>query len=447
MNNVPDPHLDTILIVEDDAIIRRMLEVSLERAGGYRVLSAEDGEQGLQRAIEDRPDALILDLSLPGMNGLDLMQDLVRRNLTLPTVIITAHTDATTIIRAFRLGAKNLLPKPFSVRDLQETLERTLSEARLARQAQELTAALNVANRGLQRQVRNWEVLNDIAQGMITLTDEREIYRRVVANTSRILDVQGTAILLLDESGTFIAQELTVLPSSGAAEADSPGFRDVRIELAGTVAGWVVAEGRPLLVDNTATDPRFRSALAGRPGSARGTGPWSVVCVPLQVQQRVIGVLEVLKRAESSGAGEPSDFTAQDLDIMRILASWVTFAIENVRLGESRQKMAAARTLAQTVVTLAHHVNNQLMACFLELDRLRWAGASGRTPNANRVAAPRLDAISLTESTNAIQTSLNRIQEVIQALSRLQDVPTVRYVGETEMIDLDAVLNRPAPEE
>ena len=454
MNAIPDLSFDTVLIVEDDAVIRRMLEASLERTGGYTVLSSGDGVEGLRRAIEERPDVLILDLSLPGMNGLDLMEELNRRNLLIPTIIITAHADANHITRAFRLGAKNLLPKPFSVRDLQETLESVLSEARMARQAQELTASLAAANRSLQRKVGNWEVLNDIAQGMITLTDEREIYQQGVTHISRILDVEATSVLLLDEAGTHIAEELTVhsperLPAAEAgADPASPAFRDVYVELQGTVAGHVVTEGAPLALTHAGTDPHFRASSSGTPLRAHANwyaadvgGARSVICVPLIVQERVIGVLEILNRMNGTVADiDHPDFAAEELDIVRVLASWITFAIQNVRLGESRQKLAAAQTLAQTVTTLAHHVNNPLMACFLELDRLRLASAPEAGRGGAAGAQPQLDSALLAETTDTIQSSLERIHEVIKALTELRDVRTVRDIDDQDMIDLDAVL-------
>jgi DNA-binding response OmpR family regulator len=448
MHDTQLAHLDTVLIIEDDAIIRQMLEVSLERTGDYIVLSAGDGAEGLHLAIDNNPDILVLDLALPGTDGLDLMQELARRNFSIPTIIITAHTDARTIIHAFRLGAKNLLPKPFSVRELQDVVASTLTETHLARQAREHTEALGVAHRSLQRRIRNWEVLNDIAQGMITLTEERDIYRRVLANINRIVDEQATSILLLDETGAYIAQELAVLAPADA-ESPPPKFRDVRIELEGTVAGRVVSAGTPLLVANTASDPHYRADTGGPPlrphlsVNESAGGPRRVVCVPLRVQQRTIGVLEVLSRISNGDASaEPPDFMAQDLELVQLLASWVTLAIENVRLSESRQKMAATQTLAQTVVTLAHHVNNQLMICFLELDRLQRSGVPEPTAGAHGGASTLLDSGILTEVTENIHGSLNHIHKVIRGLTRLQDAPTVRYVGGTDMIDLHTILDQ-----
>ncbi len=124
-----------ILIVEDEARIRGFLARAFE-AEGFGVEVAEDGEQGLARALLGSPDLVILDLLLPGRDGLDTLRELHRQRSDLPVLILSARTDLETKLRGFELGAVDYVAKPFSV---DELLARARVHLRHARAAQDET--------------------------------------------------------------------------------------------------------------------------------------------------------------------------------------------------------------------------------------------------------------------------------------------------------------------
>lgn len=108
-----------ILVVDDDEDIRRMLALLLERED-YEVLTAEDGPEGLQKALALRPDLIILDLALPGLSGLEVCQR-VREHphmANTPIMILSATTDLADFDAAQKLGAAMFAPKPFRAREL-----------------------------------------------------------------------------------------------------------------------------------------------------------------------------------------------------------------------------------------------------------------------------------------------------------------------------------------
>jgi DNA-binding response OmpR family regulator len=106
-----------ILIIEDEVRILAFLARGLQ-AESYTVDCVADGRQGLERALADVHDLVILDLGLPGADGLDLLRELQRERPELPVLILSARSDLQTKLRGFELGASDYLPKPFSLDEL-----------------------------------------------------------------------------------------------------------------------------------------------------------------------------------------------------------------------------------------------------------------------------------------------------------------------------------------
>ena len=105
-----------ILIVDDEPKIVRLVSDYLE-AAGFGVLTARSGEEALMRVRTERPDLVVLDLGLPGLDGLDVTRTL-RRDGELPVIMLTARDDETDRIIGLELGADDYVTKPFSPREL-----------------------------------------------------------------------------------------------------------------------------------------------------------------------------------------------------------------------------------------------------------------------------------------------------------------------------------------
>jgi DNA-binding response OmpR family regulator len=121
---------ETILLVEDDPDIVELLQFNLRREG-YTVLSSGDGNAGLALASERRPSLIVLDLMLPGMEGLEVCRELRRRpgTATIPIVILTAKGDEADIVLGLGLGADDYVTKPFSPRQLIARIQAVLRRA------------------------------------------------------------------------------------------------------------------------------------------------------------------------------------------------------------------------------------------------------------------------------------------------------------------------------
>jgi two-component system KDP operon response regulator KdpE len=100
-----------VLVIDDEVQIRRLLQLTLE-TDGYKVLKAESGEEGIRRAAMDRPDAVVLDLGLPDMDGVEVLKRL-REWATIPVIILSVRNSETEIISCLDAGADDYLVKPY----------------------------------------------------------------------------------------------------------------------------------------------------------------------------------------------------------------------------------------------------------------------------------------------------------------------------------------------
>ena len=114
-----------ILVVEDDPAIRRGVVDAL-RFQGYVVSEASNGDEALSIALEARHDLLLLDLILPGKQGLEILHEVRLAYPTLPVIILTAKGDETDRVNGLKLGADDYVVKPFSVKELLARVEAVL---------------------------------------------------------------------------------------------------------------------------------------------------------------------------------------------------------------------------------------------------------------------------------------------------------------------------------
>jgi len=124
---------ELVLVIEYEKEIRDLVRYNLEKAG-YRVAAAGDGEEGLRQAFAARPDALVLDLMLPGVNGLEVLREVRSEPLTrdLPVLVLTARSAEMDKLLGFEHGADDYLTKPFSPRELVARVRALVRRARPA---------------------------------------------------------------------------------------------------------------------------------------------------------------------------------------------------------------------------------------------------------------------------------------------------------------------------
>jgi two-component system alkaline phosphatase synthesis response regulator PhoP len=121
-----------ILVVDDEHNIIELVVYNLKTAG-YETISAEDGKTGLALAIEEKPDLILLDVMLPGMNGLDVCRELRNEyQLRMPIIMLTARADEIDKVLGLEFGADDYMTKPFSIRELMARIKAALRRSETA---------------------------------------------------------------------------------------------------------------------------------------------------------------------------------------------------------------------------------------------------------------------------------------------------------------------------
>src|SRR3954466_3435961 len=139
--NLPGDSLGSILIIDDEAAIRESLETLLELEG-YRIATAENGEDGLARIAERPFDLILLDFALPDRNGLEILTDIRDRDPNLAVIMITAYGTVEDAVRAMQSGAVNFLQKPWDNEKLLADVRAAVARQRAEEENVQLKRAL-----------------------------------------------------------------------------------------------------------------------------------------------------------------------------------------------------------------------------------------------------------------------------------------------------------------
>ena len=124
------PSGETILVIEDDRALREGLALNFE-IHGYEVETAADGEDGMRKAFDLKPDLIVLDIMLPGWSGLDILTELRDRYQDVPVLILSARGTTDNKVEGLRIGADDYLAKPFELPELLARVEAMLRRRRV----------------------------------------------------------------------------------------------------------------------------------------------------------------------------------------------------------------------------------------------------------------------------------------------------------------------------
>ena len=187
----------TILVIDDEAAIRDSLRMILEY-DGYDTLLAPSGQEGLARVAGDRPDLVLLDVKMPGLDGLEILRRLRELDELLPVVMISGHGTVSTAVEATKLGAFDFLEKPLSSERVRLSLRNALNQ------------------RQLTAENRSWRLAAEVRHEMI---GESPALARVTEEIRRAAPVRS-AVLVQGESG--VGKELV----ARAIHRNSPRARE-----------------------------------------------------------------------------------------------------------------------------------------------------------------------------------------------------------------------------
>ena len=175
------PDSSTILLVDDEDSVQKLLTYPLER-DGFRVVSARDGEEALTRFAEERVDLVVLDIMLPKLDGLEVCKRL-RAESSVPIIMLTARDDEFDTVLGLELGADDYITKPFSIREFRSRVRALLRRAGASRRDVPAAEPLTAGNLSLDPDRREAKV--DGRSLELTYV-EFELLRTLVAQPGKV---------------------------------------------------------------------------------------------------------------------------------------------------------------------------------------------------------------------------------------------------------------------
>jgi FixJ family two-component response regulator len=154
----------TVFVIDDDDLVRAAIQGMLKSVG-LRSETFGAAQEFLRSKRPDGPSCLVLDVRLPGVNGLDFQHELAEAGIRIPIIFITGHGDIPMSVKAMKSGAVEFLTKPFRDQDLLDAIHQALDRDRVARQQQSELAELRKHYESLT--VREREVMGLVVRGML----------------------------------------------------------------------------------------------------------------------------------------------------------------------------------------------------------------------------------------------------------------------------------------
>ena len=199
-----------VLVVDDERRVRESVRAILEDEG-YSVLEADDGESALNRVAEDRPDAVLLDVWMPGIDGIETLKGIKQQDQDLPVVIMSGHGNIETAVNATKLGAFDFLEKPLSLDRLNLVLRNALSQRELVEENRALRESYSHGGSLVGHSEAMKEILSQVkivapTHASVFITGENGTGKEVLAREVHALSQRS--------HGPFVAVNCAAIPDN-----------------------------------------------------------------------------------------------------------------------------------------------------------------------------------------------------------------------------------------
>src|SRR5215211_4657079 len=269
---------DRILLIEDDPEISDLIARQTLIPVGYYVDVVTDSTAAITQALLTPPDVIIANLNLTGLSAKDMLVAFAAQGINTPVLVVASKGQEQDIIQAFRLGAADYLMWPAREAEVLSAVERLLSRVHELRDRQRLDLKLDEMNQQLQRRERELGSLIGIGKAVISITDHRSLFQRIIENVIQLSEANIAWLLIRDEEKKqFLLVAQQGLPKVWAKKINMP--------LDDGISGLVALSGETLSISGQPL-LRFRVANLGR----------SACVVPIKIQKEVIGMLVVIRQ-------------------------------------------------------------------------------------------------------------------------------------------------------
>lgn len=307
---------ETILVVDDSQELADFTAHSLLPSLGYQAEVSYDGKTALKIIRSSPPALMLLDLEMPDITGLDLLRQLAKENITIPSILITAHGSEQVAVDAFRLGVHDYLTKPVEPEVLNAAITKALANSRLSQETVRLNAEL-------KEQIAWLSTLAKTGQNVTSTLNLSQVLRRIVDAGVQLTQAEEGFLALLDKkSGQLFLRAVKSM--------DEENIKTMRLPVVDSLAGQAITSGKPLRVSKENSEHASIKV-------STGFLVHSLIHVPILSKGQPLGVLSVDNRATKH------PFTARDEEMLISLADYAAVAIENADLFQQAQTEIAER--------------------------------------------------------------------------------------------------------
>ncbi len=362
---------DRILVVDDEGTLREVIRSILEERG-CEVRTSESAEDAFRHLESSTFAVALLDIVLPGMNGLQLMARIRHVSPDTEILIMTSHSSVETAIEAIRQGAYNYLQKPFDdIEDVWLEVSRALEKRSLALKNRQLLQDQSRRNQELSGAVMRLTSLMDAGRALAEIQPLPELLDCFLGLVVDELEVDRASLMLVDHQ----KDELRIAASRGVTTVD---VESVRIPVGQGIAGRVAATGEALLVKDTGKDSRSNRDLKPHVSESFICAPIALG-IPIKFQGRVLGVISITNRR----TGEP--FGEDDLSYLSSMSGQLAVAIlrathlqdlqkayEDLKAAQEQLVISErSKAIGQMAAGVAHDFNNALSGILGNIELLK----------------------------------------------------------------------------
>jgi signal transduction histidine kinase/DNA-binding response OmpR family regulator len=327
---------ERILIVENNTEISSFLTNQALKPLGYQVILETDSTAAIQRAQQEKPDAILANIDLPGLSGKDLLVALHAQGIHVPVIVLAGRGMESKVIQAFRLGATDSLFWPVREAEVVSVVERALNQTRNARERAALADKLHTANLELEQRVRELTALYDVGKAAVSVTDQKVLFEKIVQGALAVTSADIGWCLRRDEnSRAYLLVAHQNLPAALAGNLYRPWDDGL--------SSMVALSGEPLSIHGEPVR-RFKITLLGE----------AVLVVPIKVKREVVGLLEVTRKANAP-------FTAANQKLLEAIADYASISIVNAQLFRFLEERAQSLQMQAEVARLNAQIQTSLL--------------------------------------------------------------------------------------
>ncbi len=325
---------ETILVVEHDPIIGDLIAHQALEAAGYQVNWVRDSAAAIQIAMQSPPDAIIVNLEMPGLSGKDLMIALTAQRIDIPVVVLARKGMEADIIQAYRLGVVDYLLWPVREAEVLTMIERILKQGRTKKEREMLALALQKTNQELQERVRSMKTIFAVGKAVLSINDQSVLLERILESAAGVVKADISWLMVRSEQDhQFLLAAYHHLPDSLAVYLNQPWDDGI--------SSLVTRSGKTLTLQGEALKKTKLGSMCQ-----------AAIIAPIIVQGNTIGSMALVRRQL-----EPFNETEQTM--LEAVCNYASLALVNARLFRAINQQTTSQDNGLRFERLSRKIENE----------------------------------------------------------------------------------------